>query len=125
MENFAITLVCIALLIIGAVSISMASLNAVNTMGDALREEQQLGRDIVNSGISCENSSVNGSGDELTLYVMNDGKTKLAEYSSWDVILRYQGGDTVWIPYSSSIPGWQCGDFFFPGTTGDIRAWNS
>jgi hypothetical protein len=122
MENFAITLVCIALLIMGAVSISTASLNAVNTMVDSLREEQDLGRDIMNSGIACDNSSVTASGSELALYVINDGKTKLAEYSSWDVIVRYQDGDTVWIPYSSSTPGWQCGGFFFPGTAGDLRA---
>jgi len=76
----------------------------------------------VNTGIACENSSVTGSGSELALYVLNDGKTKLAEYSSWDVIVRYQDGDTVWIPYSSSTPGWQYGGFFFPGTTGDLRA---
>ena len=40
MENFAITLVCIALLIAAAVSMSMTALNAVNTTADALRQEE-------------------------------------------------------------------------------------
>ena len=122
MENFAITIVCIALLIIGALSFSMASLSAINNVADALRQEEGLSRDIINSSIVCENSSVTGGGGQLTLYVLNDGKTALANYAAWDVIVRYQDGDTVWIPYSTSIPGWQYGGFFFPGRSGDLRA---
>jgi len=122
MENFAITLVCIALLIIGALSISMSALNSINTVSDALRTEEVLSRDIVNTSILCENSSTAGSGGTVTMYVHNGGKTALSNYPAWDVIVRYQNGGTSWIPYSTATPGWQTGGFFFPGPFGNIRA---
>jgi hypothetical protein len=122
MENFAITLVCIALLIIGAVSISMVALNSINTVADALKTEESLSRDVVNTSILCENSSTTGNGATVALYVMNEGKTALSNYAAWDVIVRLQNGGTSWIPYSTATPGWQTGGFFFPGPFGNLRA---
>ena len=72
MENFAITLVCIALLIIGAVSVSMSALNSINTVADALKTEESLSRDVVNTSIVCENSSTTGNGSTVALYVLNN-----------------------------------------------------
>jgi archaellum component FlaG (FlaF/FlaG flagellin family) len=122
MENFAITLVCIALLIIGALSLSMSALNAINSMSDALREQQVMSRDIIDTGITCENSTTIDSGATVTMYVHNDGKTALRNYGAWDVIVRYQDGSTDWIPYSTATPGWQTDGFFFSGKSGDLRA---
>jgi archaellum component FlaG (FlaF/FlaG flagellin family) len=123
MENFAITLVCIALLITCAGSLSMAALNGVNTMSDALRQEEVVSSDMINTSIVCENATTSPGGGSVTLYVANTGNTSLANYAAWDVIVRYQGGDTRWIPYSSTAtPGWTSGAFFFPGQSGNIRA---
>ncbi|MGD0854188.1 MAG: hypothetical protein ABSA18_00090 [Dehalococcoidia bacterium] len=121
MENFAITLVCIALLIIGALSLSMSALNAINNMSDALRQQQVMSRDIIGTGITCENSTTTDSGSTVTMYIHNSGRTSLKNYSAWDVIVRYQNGSTDWIPYSAAIPGWQTGGFFFSRTSGDLR----
>ena len=124
MENFAITLVCIALLITGAVSMSMTALNAVNTMSDALREEEVLARDMINTSIACENATTSPGGGSVTLYVANTGNTSLANYVAWDVIVRYQDGSTYWLPYSVPVatPGWTTNIFFFPGQAGNIPA---
>ena len=125
MENFAIALVCIALLLAGAVTISMSSLNAMNTVSDALRDEQSLARETVNTVILCENSTTSAGGETLGFYVSNRGSTSLHDFDAWDVILRYQGGSTVWIPYSAETPGWQTDGFFFPGPSGGTRARHS
>jgi archaellum component FlaG (FlaF/FlaG flagellin family) len=122
MENFAITLVCIALLIAAAVSLCMTALNAVNTTADALRQEEVLSRDMVNTSISCENAVTSPGGNSVTLYVANTGNTSLADYAAWDVIVRYQDGGTNWIPNSVATPGWTSSAFFFPGQAGNIPA---
>jgi archaellum component FlaG (FlaF/FlaG flagellin family) len=122
MENFAITLVCIALLIAAAVSLSMTALNAVNTMSDAMWQEETLARDMLNTSIVCENATTSPGGNSVALYVANTGNTKLANYAAWDIIVRYQDGGTYWIPYSAATPGWTSGAFFFPGQAGNIRA---
>ena len=120
MENFAITLVCIALLISCGLAISMSALNSVNTVSDALREEEVIARDMSNTSIVCENMSVTSGGGTLAMHVRNDGKTSLSNYTAWDVIVRYQDGSTQWIPFSAATPGWQTSVFFFSGTTGDL-----
>lgn len=122
MENFAISLVCIALLIIGAVSISMSALNSINSISDALRAEESLSRDMINSRISCKSTTTVGSGASVIMDIDNTGNTALLNYSAWDVIVRYQNGGTQWIPYSATTPGWQTSGFFFPGQSGNIPA---
>jgi len=122
MENFAISLVCIALLIIGAVSISMSALNAINSVSDALRTEEVLARDIRNSSISCVTTSTINDGVNVIMDIDNTGNTDLLNYAEWDVIVRYEDGDTQWIPYAVTTPGWTTSGFFFPGWFGNIRA---
>ena len=100
---------------------SMTALNAVNTMSDALRQEEVLSRNMVNSSIALDNVTTAPGGNSVTLNVENTGNTKLADYAAWDVIVRYQDGDTYWIPYSVATPGWTTGSFFFPGQAGNIR----
>lgn len=122
MENFAVALVCIALLIIGAVAISMSALNAINTVSDALRAEEIVSRDIRETSISCVGSSMTGSGSIAFIDIDNKGNTDLMDYKAWDVIVRYEDGDTLWIPYGTTVPGWATGGFFFPGPWRDLRA---
>lgn len=121
MENFVVSLVCIALLIIGAVSIATSALNAVNGVSDALRAEETIIRSMIDSSIDCTTTSTLSNGSVVNVDIQNTGKTDLYNYSKWDVIVHYQGGDTLWIPYGTAIPGWVTGGFFFPGEAGNLR----
>jgi hypothetical protein len=122
MENFAVSLVCIALLIIGALSVSMSALNSINSVSDALRAEEVVANDIRNTAISCKTASTIGSGTSVIMDIDNIGKTDLLKYDGWDVIVRYQNGGTQRIPYAVATPGWTTSGFFFPGKSGDLRA---
>jgi archaellum component FlaF (FlaF/FlaG flagellin family) len=115
MENVIIALVCIALLISGVLSISQSALSSISTVSDALRQEEVLSRDMLSTSISCTKAVTNAGGTSVTIDVKNDGKKALANYSAWDVIVHYGNGDTKWIPYSTSTPGWTISGFFFPG----------
>ena len=115
METFVVTLVCIALLLLGAVTLSMSALNSMNTVTDALKVSESLSRDMLNTDIRCISSSTTDSGATVTIDIENEGKKALANYIAWDVIVRYQDGGTVWIPYSTSTPGWTISGFFFRG----------
>ena len=115
MENFIITLVCIALLLMGAMSLSMSALNSMSAIANAQETSESLSRDILSTSIQCGNAVTTDSGATVTIDIENDGKKALANYSAWDVIVRYQDGDTVWIPYSTSTPGWTISGFFFQG----------
>jgi hypothetical protein len=122
MENFAVSLVCIALLIIGALSVSMSALNSINSVSDALRTEEVLANDIRDTSISCKTATSIGSGTSVIIDIDNTGKTDLLKYDGWDVIVRYQDGGTQRIPYRVATPGWTTSGFFFPGHSGDLRA---
>jgi len=114
--------VCIALLIIGAVSVATSTLNAVNSISEALRTEESITRNMIDSNISCTATSTLSRGSVVNVDIQNTGKADLYNYSKWDVIVRYQDGDTLWIPYGTAIPGWVTAGFFFPGEAGNLRA---
>lgn len=122
MENFVITLVCIALLLVGAVSFSMSALSSINAVSSAMQTSDSLSRDILSTSIKCKSSATASGGASVAIDVDNDGNKALANYAAWDVIIRYQDGSTLWVPYSEGTPGWTVSGFFFQGGCGDISA---
>lgn len=120
MENLFISIVCITLFIIAASTMSLGALNSVNTIAGALNQQTDICRDRLDTGITCTASSTTGMGSTVTVDLDNTGNSSLANFSSWDVVVRYGNGDTRWIPYSVSTPGWSVASFFFQGGCGKI-----
>jgi len=115
MENLFITIVCVALILLGTVSYATSSLSAVDVVAGSLKETTEQAMEIGRTDITAtEATTVNGTEVEVTL--SNSGNTALRNFSKWDVIIRYQNGTTQWIPYSAAVPGWSINGIFLNGS---------
>jgi hypothetical protein len=116
MENLFITIVCIALILLATVSYATSSLSSADLISNSFKTMVERARVISRTDIIAENATTT-DGSEVEVTLSNDGNTSLRNFSRWDVIVRYQGGATAWIPYSASaIPGWSDNGTFFNGS---------
>ncbi len=117
MENLFITIACIALILLGTVSYASSSLSSAdaitNSFKNALERAGEISRTDIRATVAT--TAVDGSAVEITL--SNDGTTSLRNFSRWDVIVRYQDGDTVWVPYAAATaPTWSDNGTFLDGS---------
>jgi hypothetical protein len=115
MENLFITIVCIALILLATVSYATSSLDSADMISNSFKTMLEKAGEISRTEITATGATTaNGSDVEITLN--NDGNTALRNFRRWDVIVRYQGGATVWVPYSASAtPGWSDNGTFLNG----------
>jgi len=115
MENLFITIVCIALILLATVSYATSSLSSADMISNSFKAMVERAREMSRTDIIAENATTaDGTTVEITL--SNGGNTALRNFSRWDVIVRYQGGTTVWVPYSASAtPGWSDNGTFLNG----------
>jgi hypothetical protein len=103
METTLISIASIALIIIGTLTMAMSSLKAANSISDSWKQMEQQAGDRRRTEIAATLSG-NYTGGDINLMVQNDGQTDLADFSSWDVIARYQAGDAYYIAYTATNP---------------------
>jgi hypothetical protein len=106
MENLLITIVCIALILMATVSYASSFLGSADMIGNSFKNSLERARQLARTDITATQATT-ADGSEVEITLRNDGNTSLRNYGKWDVIVRYQGGATVWIPYAASgAPGW-------------------
>jgi len=115
MENLFITIVCIALILLATVSYATSSLSSADMISNSFKMMVERAGEISRTEITATGATTaDGSAVEVTL--RNDGNTALRNFRRWDVIVRYQGGTAIWIPYSASaVPGWSDNGTFLNG----------
>ena len=109
MENLFVTIVCIALILLATVSYATSSLDSADLISNSFKTMAERARQAGRTDITATGALTNADGSVVAVTLRNDGNTALRNYKKWDVIVRYQGGDTLWIPYSASalvLPGW-------------------
>jgi len=115
MENLFITIVCIALILLATVSYATSSLSSADLISNSFKTMVERAGEISRTEISATGATT-ANGSEVEVTISNDGHTALRNFSRWDVIVRYQGGATVWVPYSASAtPGWSDNGTFLNG----------
>jgi hypothetical protein len=107
METALISLVCVALLIIGTVTTVFTSFKAATSVSDSLKQMEEKAATIRRTDITA---TVTGTqGNVITAWVTNIGQTRLADFAGWDVIARYTAGGTPYVTYltqdTASPPG--------------------
>ncbi len=130
MATLVVSLICIALVIVGGMMLSQGILSSADTAAAGIStistREAEITRTAVTE-VSVESVTFD---DALRVRVRNTGLDKLADYAHWDVIVSYTdaaaASHVVWLPYTDGTPSanewtvadiWQNGpnEYFDPG----------
>lgn len=109
METAIVSLICIALLVFGGMTMSQGFLTSVDTSTMGLEEIGQRSETIMRTELSPLTARERDKGKFLEVTLENSGQTKLADFDKWDVIVQYTGDDNVyhvkWLPYTEETLG--------------------
>jgi hypothetical protein len=111
METVLISIICIALLVFGGMTMSQGFMTSVDASTASLSEIGARTEDVMRTmltPISTKLTLVPGP-DPLEIVLENTGQTKIADFEKWDVIVQYYDDSGVynvkWLPYSASGGG--------------------
>ncbi len=108
METAIVSLICIALIVFGGMTMSQGFLTSVDTSTMGLEEIGQRDENIMRTELSAVSASQPAS-NTLEVTLENNGQTKLADFDRWDVIVQYYDGTGTyhikWLPYTEGTPG--------------------
>jgi len=129
METALISLVCVAILVVGISTMVMSSFNAASTVADSLKGMEEQASEIRRTEIGAADNPGIGAGD-FYITVENDGETNLSQFSRWDVIVRYLGDDVVdyikYLEYTTDNPPgddrWTVDGIYLPN--GEPEVWD-
>ena len=106
MEHAIITLVSIAIILGGTVTLTLSALSPIDTLTSSWKETTEHSAEIMRTNIAGAGSGV-PSGNRVELSIRNEGSVALCDYESWDVIVNYYSDNTTcsveWLPYSASL----------------------
>lgn len=107
METAVVSLICIALIVFGGMTMAQGFLTSADTSVTGLGQTTQRNEEMLRTDLSVVSASSNKEGD-LRVTLNNSGQTKLANFSNWDVIVQYHADDgyyVAWLPYTEGMPG--------------------
>lgn len=108
METAIISLICIALVIFGGMTMSQGFLTSVDVSAVGLKETGQRDEAIMRTELTPVSTSIPAS-NTLEEILENSGHTKLADYDKWDVIVQYYDDSGTyhvkWLPYTEGTLG--------------------
>lgn len=120
METAIVSIICIALVVFGGMTMSQGFMTSVDASTTGLEEIGQRDETIMKtelSSISTSVSSLSGDWDwedNLEVTLENSGQTKMADFAKWDVIVQYYDVygtyHVEWLPYTEATLGdneWQ------------------
>lgn len=108
METALVSIICIALIVFGGMTMSQGFMTSVDASTTGLEEMGQRDETIMRTELSSVSTSMPAA-NTLEITMENSGYTKLADFDKWDVIVQYYDGTgtyyTNWLPYTSGAPG--------------------
>ena len=103
METAIISIICIALVVFGGMTMSQGFMTSVDTSTTGLEEIGQRDEAIMRTELTPV-SAEQPSADILEVILENSGQTRLADFDKWDVIVQYYDGTGTyhveWLPYT-------------------------
>jgi hypothetical protein len=109
METAIISIICIALIVFGGMTMAQGFMTSVDASTNGLQQVGQRDEAILRTEITPVDAVVTpqvDGRDLLEITVKNTGQTKIADFEDWDLIVQYyDGGGTYhveWLPYSGT-----------------------
>jgi len=103
METIIVSLICIALIVFGGMTMAQGFMTSVDASTTGLEEIGQRDETIMRTELTPVSASLPAS-DTLEVILKNTGQTKLADFDKWDVIVQYSDGTgnyySKWLPYT-------------------------
>ncbi|MEE8471628.1 MAG: hypothetical protein V3S82_00510 [Dehalococcoidia bacterium] len=123
METAIISVICIALLVLGWSTMSRNYISSVDSATVELGLMTENSREIVRTDLSTL-TATQPSADLLDVTLRNTGQVKLGSFDRWDVIVQYtDSGATYyvkWLTYTTGVLGdneWKKTAIYVGGTT--------
>jgi hypothetical protein len=108
METAFVSLICIALMVVGGMTMSNGFLTSIDNASNNIEAISQRDEAIMRSNITILTTNQT-SADTLVVSLRNNGQTKLGSYDRWDIIVHYHDDAALdhiaWIPYTAGSPG--------------------
>jgi len=127
METALITLICVAIIIVGTVTTMMTSVQSATTLSESLKEMEEQAADIRRTEIDAIDNIVDVGDDDIDVTVVNDGHTDLVQFPKWDVIAQYESSGTdytTYLEYTTDVdPGdnhWTVVGIYLPDDTPEV-----
>jgi len=105
METAIVSIICIALVVFGGMTMSQGFMTSVDASTTGLEKIGQRDETIMRTEltpVSAEQPSAN----TLEVILENSGQTRLADFDKWDVIVQYYDGTGTyhveWLPYTEA-----------------------
>ena len=110
MATAVVTIICIALIVMGGMTLSQGILTSSDSAALSVDAMSVREGEIMRTNIAVYRAAELSWGDDLRITVKNDGQTKLASFDKWDVIVNYTDGigniHSSWLPYiTATEPG--------------------
>jgi hypothetical protein len=101
METAIVSIICIALIAFGGMTMSRGFMTSVDTSTTGLDAIGQRNETIMRTELTPLSTSL-PSGNTLDIILENSGQTRLADFDKWDVIVQYYDDTAtyhvVWLP---------------------------
>ena len=106
METAVVSIICIALIVVGGMTMSQSFLSSTDSTALAVEEISNRDGEIMRTELTLLTADVLSGGHALEVALRNDGQTKLASFSKWDVIVQYHDAigsyQVKWLPYTDN-----------------------
>jgi hypothetical protein len=144
METVIVSIICLALVVFGGMTMSKGFMTSVDASTAGLGEIGHRDEIIMRTELKpvSTNVSLGASPSPVEIILENIGQTKMADFAKWDVIVQYTDNaasyHAEWLPYAEGAEAneWEVGwirwngqsemfepDVLNPGEQMMIRAW--
>jgi len=108
METAIVSLICVALVAFGGMTMSQGFLTSVDSTTGGLESMGKRDEAIMRTELNTITAS-QPSAELVNITLSNSGQTKLADFDKWDVIIQYYDSTSTyhvkWLPYTEGTPG--------------------